>query len=79
MKPAKFYYSATQENVGKRVFPRSTVTQVFISGKWVQYTEMKSMDNSSAGHKDSTYLGIHPQAWVKVDGIVQDDDLEEYK
>jgi hypothetical protein len=80
MKPKYFIYSQTQRDnkaydfiFGER---SNSVNYVFIGGEFIPYTEMNSTGKSN--FKDAKVLGIAPNWWIRMDGVIQDPDLKKF-
>ncbi len=82
MKPAHYYYSKKQQEVTStlNMFTSSKrgVNEVFINGKFVPYTEMQTTKDHGSNWDDAVYLGVAPCWWIKVNNVIQDEDLAEY-
>lgn len=76
MKAAYFIYSEKQRAIQLDYEPGKQVNEVFISGKFFSYTECNATGDSN--WDDAISLGIHPDYWVRVDGVIQDDDLADF-
>lgn len=72
-KQANFYYSPEQDSIGQKG------NQVFINGKWVYYSEMQNVETSKGSlFNDAIYLGTTDYWYIKVDGVIQSEELRNY-
>ena len=76
MKAKHFIYSQQQRDIILSFDPNKKVNKVFCNGTFVPYTEMNSTGDSN--FEDANHLGIHPQSWVRVNGVIQDYDLKNF-
>ena len=76
MKPAHFIYSKQQESIIFDYEPERTTKLVYINGSWVKYTEINSTGDSN--FEDAVHLGVHPEWWVRHNGVIQDKDLASF-